>query len=440
MGFIRSLFGSGKEKRPQTPPQRGAGQGAARQPAARDAAPGRPGGKPGDAPVEAPTTHAPGRPVEGEAELATSLAEQPSKQLQRLLGSSEAAKRQLAARILAERAEVTSIRPLINAYLNSADAEVLAALATFGRAVAPPAVRDAADAGIVGERRARLMDILGISGASEAAAAIRPYLENEDAVIHTRACLALARLGDVAAIEMLSSDLERNDRELRTLALDALRQIEAPEARRAVEAHIGRYLGSAGAVPAEIEIAAPRLTAPDVMLSTYAAERIQAAPHALTVVVGPGATRMAASRRAEIQGVLRDLDVRFTTEHHTPEEQIAILEAARDQAVADPTHRVVVFGRLPSPMDRPPLPHFLRKLGGPGYTAKIMIIEPHEVNQVLGWWRYVDETRRIPTDFEVLLAISRPDNSPITEEEYLIYTLTPEAKRREFLRAFVANL
>ncbi len=436
MGFIRSLLGGGKDKRPKPSPGRAPVQRQPRQPEAGQKSTARAVEERGQAESQGSGT------PEGSAEAAllASLAEQPSKQLQRLLGASDPTRRVLAARILAQRAEVTSIRPLITAYLNSGDAEVLAALRAFGRAVATPAVRDAADAGIVGERRARLMDILGYTGASEATSAIRPYVESEDIEIHTRACLALARLGDLEAIEILSLDLERNDRQLRTLALDALRQLDAPEARRAVEAHIGRYLGNAGAVPAEIEIAAPRLTDPDVMLSSFAAERIKAATHALTVAVGPGATRIAASRRAELQGVLGDLDVRFTTEHHTPEEQIAILEAARDQAVADPSHRVVVFGRLPSPVDRPPLPHFLRKLGGPGYTAKIMIIEPHEVNQVIGWWRYVDETRRIPTDFEVLLAISRPDNSPITEEEYLIYTLTPEAQRKEFLRAFVANL
>jgi hypothetical protein len=424
MGFIKNLFGGDKDKRKEPPPRKG--QGGARPPTARG----------GVAPAGASPTPAPEPPPPA----AAGLEGMPSKQLQRLLGVGDAQTREMAAGILAQRAEVTSIRPLIAAYLNTGDRAILAAAATFGKGLTPPASHDLGDPGNVGDRRARLLDVLSMSGDPEAAIAVRPNVDSEEPIIHTRACMALARLGDMHGIDNLSHDLERNDLELRTLALDALRQLDIPEAHSAVTDHINRYLGNAGAVPEPIQISAPRLEDPDISLPSFIARHIAGAPHALTVVVGPGASQMAINKRDEILDVLKGFELHFTTTQHPPEEQIKILEEARDKAVANPEVRVVVFGTLPAPNDRPPLPHFLRKLGGPGYTAKIMIVDPHEVNQVVSWWRYVDETQRIPTDFEVVLPVSRPADSAISQEEFLLYQLTPENRRRDFLRAFVANL
>ena len=100
----------------------------------------------------------------------------------------------------------------------------------------------------------------------------------------------------------------------------------------------------------------------------------------------------------------------------------------------------MVLGALPAPRDRTPLPHFLTRPTEKEYTAKIVIVDPHEVRVVMEWWRYVDDKSTVPTDFEVILAISRPERSAISEEEYQIFQLLPEEQRSKFNRAFLAHI
>jgi hypothetical protein len=330
----------------------------------------------------------------------------------------------------------------MNSYLNHGDPEVLEALRAFGADLASAAVREARDPGVVGERRSRLLDVLGVTGSEEAAIVVRDFVDPErnEPEIHTRACVALAALGDMRGVDLLAHDLELTDHDLRTRALVALQELDTPHAEEAVQAHVNRYLAECGACPDTVEISAPRLEEPDTSLTAFVARHIVRAPHSLTIVVGSGAITIARSRQSDLKRGLEGFDVRFATRRLAPEEQIAMVQKARDEVAADPSVRIVVAGMIPGPKDSLPLPHVLTRADGEPYTAKVLFVDPRECKLVMDWWHYVDERAEVPTDFEVILGISRPDNSAISEEEYAIWQLAPEDRKRDFIRAFLAHL
>jgi hypothetical protein len=365
-----------------------------------------------------------------------------TKELIRLVGSGNKKSRTSAAAKLAETKERNALRPLMNSYLNHGDPEVLKALSAYGDMLTAPAIREAQDPGVVGERRLRMMDILGVTGSEEAVIAVRANVDPErnSPEIHTRACIALARLGDESGIDSLAHDLELTDPDQRTTALAALQEVDTPSAHRAVEDHVNRYLGDAGAVPERIVMSAPCLEDPDASLTPAVAGSICGQPHNLTLLVGSGAKKMARVRQSDIRRALKGCDVRFSTVRLAPEEQIAILEEAVKDVAADPTTHIVLVGTFPAPSDTPALPHFLVRQEGADLKAKVLFVDPHEYNLVLEWWHYVDDKAEIPTDFEVVLGVCRPETSAISREEYLIYELTPEDRTDDFLRAFLAHL
>jgi hypothetical protein len=300
-------------------------------------------------------------------------------------------------------------------------------------------LRDADDRSIVGDRRVRILDMLAITGDEEALAAVRPSVDDVEIPIHVRACAALVELGDMGGIDHLAHDLGLNEPARRTPALRALQGMTQPAAVKAVNDHLERYLAEAGAIPERIEVSAPRLKTPEAGLFKHLVNHVRAAPHSLTVITGSEAINMATGRRSDLDEALAGHNVRITTRRAPPEEQIAELEAARDSAAQDPGGRYVVFGAVPAPRDRVPLPHFLTA-GPQRYTAKIVIVDPHEMGVVMDWWRYVDDKAEIPTDFEVILGVATPERSPISEEEYILYDLTPEADKDRFVRAFLAHI
>ncbi len=409
MGFLKKLLGGEKDKEPPRPSRK---------------------------------TMPPEPAAPREAAAAPDLEALPPRKLVRLLGATDKPTRHGAAARLAELGQRTAVRPLMNAYLNYGETPFLEALRSFGSDVSAPIQREAQDLGVVGERRARMMDILGVTGDENAAVVVRGFVDRErnEPLVHVRACVALARLGDMRGIDELAHDLELTDSDLRRMALAALQQLDIAHARQAITDHIDRYLGGAGAIPEAIEISAPRLEDPDRSLSSFVVEHVKRKPHALTVIVASGAIKMASTRQSDIRRGLEGYDVHFTTERLAPEEQIAVLEEARDAAAVNPDACIVVMGKLPNPNGSVPLPHFLQQVGGEGYTAKILAVDPHHVAILMDWWHYVEDRAEVSTEFEVILAISRPKESAISEEEYMIYQLMPEDRRRDFLRAFLANV
>ncbi len=420
MGFLKKLLGG--DKKESAPP----------------AAKPKPASPPPARPPEPPQ---PGTSEAAAASTAGTAETDDPRQLIRLLAARDQATREAAAAKLADNSERSAVRPLMNAYLNYGDPGVLKALTTYGSTLTPSAMRESMDYGVLGERRARLMDVLAATGDEEALSAVRDYIDDQDLDIHIRACVALAKLGDVFGVDKLADDLRLTDPVRRTKAQRGLLELGTPRAMIVVEEHVRRYLAEAGAVADPIEVSAPLLDQPDLNLVTYVCEHIKRSPHTLTVVIGSMAIQMASNKRDAVKEHLAGWDLHFSTPLMPPEEQIAALIASRDAAAADNDARAVFFGMLPAPHDNPPLPHFLTRpqsVGQP-YTVKVIAVDPHEYGLLQDWWHYIDDKAEVPTDMEVVLAISRPERSAISEEEREIYTLTPPERKAEFPRAYLAH-
>ena len=399
------------------------------------------------APAQMPTSSAalgpvpPGATAPGAADAAAmqDIDEMPAKQLTRLLGGANAAQREAAAARLKGLKDMSAMRPLLNAYLNYGDPGVLDALTVYGASLTPGASRESQDLSIMGQRRARLMDILGVTGDPEAMNPAREWVKADDPDIRSHACAALIRLGDMNGVDFLSHALELSDPILRLKALEQLRQFDIPPAKKAVAEHLDRFLAEGGAVPHKLQVSAPRLAHPEGDFLTHVTNHIKASPHALVIAIGSGAVAFATNRRTDVEGLLEGWETHFTNRRMPPEEQIQHLLAARDSAASGDGRHVVLFGILPSPHDSPPLPHFLVQTG-PAYTAKIIVVDPHEFNLIMDWWRYVDDKAQVPTDFEVIISTSTHDKGAISDEEALIYELTPDERKPEFTRALLAHM
>jgi hypothetical protein len=211
-------------------------------------------------------------------------------------------------------------------------------------------------------------------------------------------------------------------------------------ADNALAEHVKRYNSEAGAVPRAIEVYAPLMDDPAIKLTAYVCEHIKAKPHNLTVVVGSGGIQIATTQRAVVEDGLGDWgEIHYAPVNHTPEEQLEMLAAARATALSVPDARAVYIGALPGPGDTPPLPHFLQREEGKPYTAKILLVDPHEYGQLQDWWHYVQDLAPDHTDVEVVLAVSLAPGGPLTEEERRIFELCDDEQRREFPRAYLAH-
>lgn len=415
MGFLKKLFGGGDKA-------------------------DKPGPVPARRGREAAATPAPG------LEEPTLDEDLSPKQLVRMLGLQNPDRRARAAARLAETRSPAGMRPLINAYLNFGDREVLTALRAYSDSLSAAVNREAFDLSVVGMRRARLMDIIGITGDESLLGAARDNLNADERDeecgldIHINSATAMARLGDAFGIDRLADDLRMNDVDRRVRAMQALSSLEMERADLALAEHVKRYMAESTAVPAAIEVFAPLMADPDLRLTEYTCDHIKAAPHNLTVVVGSGGIQIATTRRPVVEKALKGFGKLFYAQViNTPEEQIAMLNEAREIALQGGEARAVFFGRVPSPGDNPPLPHFLTRVEGKPYTAKILQVDPHEYGQVQDWWHYVQDFAPDHADVEVIMAVSLAPGGPLTDEERMIYELCDDAQKLEFPRAYLAH-
>ena len=371
MGLIKKLFGGGKKDESAKPVVGPVPPGA------------------GDAAAEA-----------GGGESALPMS---PKQLIRSLGSGNEEKRAAAARQLGELKNRSAMRPLMNAYLNYGDADVLDALKRFaGDALASAATREAFDMSVMGPRRARLMDIIGITGTESALPAVRENIDDDDLDIHIRSAVAMARLGDNFGVDRLAEDIRLNAPETRTAAISALQEIDSDRSRLVLSEHVQRYVAEKDAVPDEITVAAPMMTAPDSKLVDHVCKHIQANGASLTVVVGTGGINIATNQREAIKNGLPGSHFEHALLVMTPEEQISALKSARSVA-ASGSSKAVFCGRLPAPHDSPPLPHFLEKAENE-YSAEILIVDPGEYSLLQNWYQLRSgSSRGVPTKLSVIL-------------------------------------
>lgn len=412
MGFLKRLFGGKKEE--------------ARPASKRVGTPTpRPAPQPRPEATEAP-----------DADVAPSSA----KQLARDLGSGNPERREEVARLMVASGSRTSLRPLMNCYLNYGDPGVLEALRVFGKDLAAPASREAFDLSVMGARRARLMDILGISGDESVLTTVRPNMDDVDPDIHIRSCVAVARLGDMFGIDRLEDNIRMTDPELRSLALAALMELKMERSDRVLGDHVKRFMAEAGAVPENIVVKAPLLGSSETSLSAAVIAEVIASPHNLIMVIGSGGIQMASQRRdAMAQALAGHGKVSFGLPLMSPEEQIASLQEAHAAATASPGARAIFIGRLPAPHDNPPLPHFITRVEGVTYSVKILVVDLHEYSLLQDWLHYVQDKAEAPTDIEVILSVSLESQSGLTAEERVIYAMCSAEDKARFPRAFMAR-
>ncbi len=336
MSFLKKLFGGDQKDEKPAPPR--------------------------PPPAPSPTSPEQASPPPAAGPTLPDMDQADTRTLIRYLGSSNQELRDDAAVRLGQGQERSAMRPLFNAYLNYGDPPVLEALRGYGMDLSPAVAQEANDMGLLGDRRARLMDLVALTNDPDLVKVPRADLEYPDVQVAVRAAVALTRLGDLQGIDALAAALQKPDLQHRTSALHGLAELkDFPAAQRAIDDHLDRYLAESGAVPQAIAISAPRLAQPDTGMLRYIAQHVDLHPHNLTVVVGSESVRLAANRRDEIRQAMEGHQVFLSLPNMAPEEQIDALRQARDAAEADLDEKVVFFGRIPSPHDSPPLPHFLTR-------------------------------------------------------------------------------
>jgi hypothetical protein len=413
MGIFGKLFGGKKEEK------RPAAQRSGRRP-------------PPDVPA--------GGGPQSTDDLLPDMDQMTAKQLARKLGSGNPNIRYAIEERLGQMKEHSAMRPLMNAYLMNGDQPALAALDGYGPGLARALQDLANDLTNTGERRARIMDMLALTGDENALPIVRESVDDNDPLVRARACAALVALGDLNGVARLDQDLQSNDVDAKRLALETLMEMDLPEARACTDEHINRYIAESDAVPVQAKVVAPLLDNPKLKLHDVIVEAVASADHDLTLVVGGEAINYATARRTLFEEGIPNAKVFFGTRRMVPEEQIAEVEAARD--LASHGERAVFVGMAPSPADDPPMPHFLKAVeGGKDFHARLIVVDPHEFGAAQSWWYHVLDMADVPTDIDIYLGVSTPGRSAISEEEFDIYQLlkTDELKT-QFKRALLARM
>lgn len=378
-------------------------------------------------------------PAEAEAEAMPAIEEMTAKQLNRKLGEKNINIRQAIETRLGELKDRGSMRPLVNAYLTHGDPPALEALRAYGSQLTGPMREFAQDMSNAGERRARVMDILAVTGDDQVLPIVREAVEETDPLIRTRACKALVTLGDMHGIGRLDQDLNAADATARKLALRTLIEMDNPEAERCIDDHLKRFASDAGAVKRDVAVTAPRLANPSINLLDVVIDRLKGAERQLIMVIGSEAIGWATNERERFMEALPDAKLHFGLRRMVPEEQIAELLAARDAAASGGCG--IFIGMVPSPRDDTPVPHFLKHSGDAEYRALILDVDPHEYLAVQAWWQYIDDKSDVDAIIEVILGVSRPSQSAITEEEFAMYKLLKNDEHRsEFIRSLLARM
>jgi len=377
--------------------------------------------------------------AQAEAEAALPIEEMSAKELARKLGTHNEKLRRTIEKRLGELGDRTVMRSMINTYLMHGDEEAREALRGFGRSMSNALREFYQDMSNQGERRARILDLMALTGDDQMLPMVREATEHPEPLVRSRACAALTGLGDLHGVALLDHDLQTTDPEARRLALATLIELDLPQAIKCVEEHVERFVAESGAVSHNVAVSAPRLDDPQAQLIDFVLERVAGAEQELVVVIGSETIAWATSQRERFEEALPDVELHFGTRRMVPEEQIEQLRAARDAAAAG--RRAAYVGLLPGPEDEPPLPHFLAREPGRQYGALVLDVDPHEYIAVQAWWRYLEDKSEVPAEMEVILGVSRPGVSAITDEEFALYKRLPsEEMRTRFVRALLARM
>jgi hypothetical protein len=360
------------------------------------------------------------------------------------LQSDDVATRRDAAVLLSNLGLESAIRPLLRAYMSFGDEWLCEALGHYGSDVIEPVEREASEPAVGALALSRLMRVLGETGDPRAARLARAYADYPDTRVHAEACTALARLGDERGYIKLGKDLVSRDYVRRLAALEAVRSLDTPRAGALRAAHLERYLGGSGAVPAAIAVHAPFLIDREDDLAATLAGLLDELEEDLVLAVGPASGAVAERRRTVIEAAARGWRVWFTTPRHSVDEHLAALCAARDEARRNPRVSggapVLVVGPLPVPSGDPPSWHYLTWLPDDRYRVRVVNLGASEYSTVMDWWRYVSEVAEVPCALDVVVDLLTLDAQHMTGEERLLHLDLEPGDRERFARAMLARL
>lgn len=353
--------------------------------------------------------------------------------------SADPVERRDAAMLLSNLGLPYAVRPLLRSYMTFGDRVVLDALARYGRLLTPVAAQEAREPSMGGERLARLLVAVGAAGDPAALPLARQHADHPSAEVHAAACGAMIQLGDPRGAERLSHDLEGTDPRVRLIALETLRALDDPAARAAVAAHVARYLGTAGAVPAAIEVFAPLLVEPAPEMARLLAERLRRSQDSLHLAIGPMAGRIAEEERGLVARATAGWRCFYSTPRHSTDEQLALLTEARDAARAPGAPAVLLLGPLPEPATPGGPAELLTWLPANPYTIRLLILGPIDYTAVMDWWHFA-ASAEVPVFMEVILDLVTLAADRMTDEERIVLHLVAPDDRGRFARALLGHL
>jgi hypothetical protein len=335
-------------------------------------------------------------------------------------------------------------RPLVRSYVLYGDRNLLPAVQAYGRRLTPIVAREARDLSLAPSHRARLMDILGATQDPVAERVLREATRELEHAPRISASAALVELGDRQSVERLEQELLSIDARRRTLALDAVRHLEAPEGARLAEGHALRYLAGGDAIPQAVSVALPLLIDPEADVTALLVRMAARSDHPLTLITGPATGVLTERRRGDFVSGLREHELLFSTARHALPERFELLaEACRLAGAVERDRPVTLIGPLPNPADAYPSPHLL-EIGPRRYTAQVVYVGPFKLDPILDWWRYLDEVSMVPAELHVVLADLALGGGKLTDEELIIHDLVADRELGDredaFARAYLARL
>lgn len=299
--------------------------------------------------------------------------------------------RRAAALLVAALRPADAAPALVRAYAQYGDDVLLDAARAFGHQLTAVVAREVLDHTRGPIHRARLLEVLGATGDPFAVRMLREASRDLDPTVRIAAQVALLALGDRDAADGVETALLSAKPAHRVQALQLLRRLDSPAARRLERDHLDRFVADGGAIPADVTVALPLLLDAERDLIDHLVRTADAAPESLVLLAGPASGPLADRHRDELARRLAGRTLFFSTDRHSVTEQAEILERACAAAgrAALRRERVVLVGPVPDPADVPPGMALLSAPGRARFEVLLVFAGPTHVAPVLRWWSYM---------------------------------------------------
>lgn len=369
------------------------------------------------------------------------------------LRSESAEVRREAALILSTFRPEVAAKPLVRAFAATGDRHLLETAAAYGHRLTAAVAREALDFSLAPSHRARLMRVLGAGGDPTAIRILREAAREWEPEVRSAALAGLVQLDDEDGRSGIARELLAADAARRVLAMRALSAIDCEAARQLETEHALRYLAHGASVPREIGVTMPLLIDADADLASLLATMAERSDAGFTLVTGPATGTLADMHRDRLFDPLTDRRVFFSTDRHSAEEQLDILDEACHAAVEDSMHGgparpgVVMFGPVPRPDEVLPSSGPGPLASALGYRLQIQVVlaGPHKLDEVMIWWVHLGDGRDLWTALHVVVVDLRLDGEGgLSDEELAIQAVAHDRALRgndgqAFARAFLAH-